>query len=101
MSEKNNWLQRSHWSVYATAWILGLSALGAILGMIAFPLGGLIVGAERTSLQLLVRGARFGSFYFLIWAPAIAIAACTMRAYRRRHPDAETRPPSITPPENA
>ena len=93
MKKIARWLHQSHWSVYAAAWIGGLSAVGAILGMICFPLGGLIVGAERTSLQLLVRGARFGSFYFLIWAPAIAIAACTMRAYRRRHPNAEPHHP--------
>ncbi len=95
------WLHQSHWSIYAIVWIAGLSALGGILGMILFPLGGLIVGAERTSLQLLARGARFGSFYFLIWAPAIAIVACTMRAYRRRHPDAESRPSAAQFPDNA
>jgi hypothetical protein len=58
--------------------------------MIAFPLGGLLLDAERTPYQLLIRGARFGSFYFLIWAPAIAITACVMRAYRQKHPAAES-----------
>jgi hypothetical protein len=86
-----HWLQRTHWSVYAAAWIMGLVGIGTILGMIFFPLGGLVVGAKRSSAELLVRGARFGSFYFLIWAPAIAIAACVMRAYRRKYPDAEKR----------
>lgn len=91
MRNNDHWLQRAHWSVYAAAWIIGLVTIGAVLGMIFFPLGGLVVGARRTSLELLVRGARFGSFYFLIWAPAIAIAACVMRAYRRKHPHAERR----------
>ncbi|ATC65757.1 hypothetical protein CMV30_18380 [Nibricoccus aquaticus] len=101
MNEKNNWLHRAHWSVYAAFWILGLVLIGTILGMICFPLGGLIVGAKRTSLELLIRGARFGSFYFLIWAPAVALTACVMRAYRRRHPDAETPQSSARSPENA
>jgi len=91
MNERNQWLRSSHWSVYAVAWILGIVLLGTILGMIFFPLGGLIVGAKRTSMELLIRGARFGSFYFLIWAPAVAIAACVMRAYRQKYPDAEKR----------
>jgi hypothetical protein len=82
-------LQASHWTVYFSAWILGLVIVGTILGAILFPLGGLLLDAERSSLTLLVRGARFGSFYFLIWAPAIALSASVMRAYRRKNPDAE------------
>lgn len=91
MKKTDHWLQRAHWSVYASAWILGLVVIGTILGMICFPLGGLIVGAKRSSAELLIRGARFGSFYFLIWAPAIAISASVMRAYRRKYSDAERR----------
>ncbi|MGC4071523.1 MAG: hypothetical protein QM760_03255 [Nibricoccus sp.] len=90
MNKNDHWLARSHWSVYAAAWILGLVVIGAILGMICFPIGGLVVGAKRTPLELLMRGAKFGSFWFLIWAPAVAITACVMRAYRRKHPDAES-----------
>jgi hypothetical protein len=91
MTKPDHWLQRSHWSLYAATWIIGIVLLGTVLGMICFPLGGLIVGAQRTSLELFVRGARFGSFWFLIWAPAIALTACVMRAYRRKYPDAEKR----------
>jgi hypothetical protein len=91
MKTNAHWLRRAHWSVYAAAWILGLVVIGTFLGMLFFPLGGLVVGAKRSSAELLVRGARFGSFWFLIWAPAIAIAACAMRAYRRKYPDAEKR----------
>jgi hypothetical protein len=84
-------LQDSHWAVYFAAWILGLVLLGTVLGAIFFPLGGLLLHAERSPATLLIRGARFGSFYFLIWAPAIALAASVMRAYRRKYPDAEKR----------
>ncbi len=84
-------LQASHWAVYFSAWILGLVLVGTLLGAILFPLGGLLLHAERSSLALMIRGARFGSFYFLIWAPAIALAASVMRAYRRKYPDAEKR----------
>jgi hypothetical protein len=82
-------LQTSHWAVYFSAWILGLVIVGTIFGAILFPLGGLLLHAERSSSILLIRGARFGSFYFLIWAPAIALAATVMRAYRRKNPDAD------------
>jgi len=91
MKKTDHWLERSHWSVYAAAWILGLVVIGTILGTILFPLGGLMLGAKRSSTELFIRGARFGSFYFLIWAPAIAISACVMRAYRKKYPDAEKR----------
>jgi hypothetical protein len=84
-------IDTSHWVIYFCAWILGLVILGTVLGAILFPLGGLLLHAERSSTALLIRGARFGSFYFLIWAPAIALAASVMRAYRRKHPDAEKR----------
>ena len=76
-------------SPYFFAWVAGLVVLGAILGAIFFPLGGWLLDAERTSYALFLRGLRFGSFYFLIWAPAIAITMTVMRAYRRQHPNAE------------
>ena len=98
MRKMYHWLQHTHWSLYAAAWIFGISILGGVLGLVLFPLGGLIVGAERSTTQLLIRGARFGSFWFFIWAPAIAITACVMRAYRRKHPDAEKNFPTYSPP---
>lgn len=82
-------LQTSHWTIYFSAWILGLVLVGTILGAILFPLGGVLLHAERSPSALLIRGARFGSFYFLIWAPAIALSASVMRAYRRKNPDAD------------
>lgn len=91
MKKNDRWFERVHWSLYAAIWIGGLIAMGTVLGMILFPLGGLVVGAERTPLELLVRGAKFGSFWFLLWAPAIAITATVMRAYRQKHPHAEQR----------
>jgi hypothetical protein len=84
-----NWIQRSHWSLYFVVWVAGLVLLGSVLGAILFPLGGLLLNAERSSAALMARGAHFGSFYFLIWAPGVALCAAVMRAYRRRHPDAE------------
>jgi hypothetical protein len=81
----------SHWAVYFSAWVLGLVIAGGVLGALLFPLGGQLLHAERSPSALLIRGARFGSFYFLIWAPAIALAASVMRAYRRKYPDAEQR----------
>jgi NADH:ubiquinone oxidoreductase subunit H len=85
-------LSAAHWTLYFLAWVVGLVVLGATLFALLFPVGGWLLGSERTSLALLRRGAGFGGFYFLIWAPAIALCACVMRAYRRRHPNAEKIP---------
>ncbi len=73
-----------HWSLYFLAWVCSIIALGAVLGVITFPLGGWIISSEKTPLELLSKGARMMSFYFAIWAPAIALVATLAREYRRR-----------------
>ncbi len=77
-------LARLHWSLYFLFWVVALIALGGLLGCLLFPLFGGIFGAERTTSQLFIRGAKFGSFYFMIWAPGTSLVLCVIRAYRRR-----------------
>lgn len=79
-------LEEVRWPVYFLAWVLGLTALGAAAGALLFPLGGLLFNADATLLQLARRGMRFLGFIFFIWAPAIGITACVMRAWRKKHP---------------
>ena len=79
-------LRDTHWSVYFLLWVTGIIALGAALGAVIFPLVGRIFETGYTAPQLARNGVKILSFYFMIWAPGIAIVACVMRAYRRRHP---------------
>ncbi len=79
-------LRETHWSVYFTVWVAGFTALGAAAGALLFPLGGLLFNADATTLQLARRGMQFAGFIFFIWAPAIGITACVMRAWRKKHP---------------
>lgn len=68
----------------ALVWIVGLTVLGAALGAVAFPLWGLAFGLKKTAAELALFGARTLGFYFLMWAPGIALVAGVMRAYERR-----------------
>jgi len=63
--------------------ILGLCALGALLGAIAFPLAGGLGGSEKTRDELLVVGARTGGFYFMVWAPGVALVREFVRAGKK------------------
>jgi hypothetical protein len=60
--------------------VLGLCALGALLGAILFPLVGPLGGAVKTRDELIVLGARTGGFFFMVWAPGIALVRMFMRA---------------------
>ncbi|MFH1496538.1 MAG: hypothetical protein ABII82_01815 [Verrucomicrobiota bacterium] len=73
--------KRLHWAVYAPALIVGITALGAVVGAVVFPLWGLLFGLERGAGELAMTGARTLGFYFLIWAPGIALVLCVKRAY--------------------
>lgn len=83
-----------HYALYFCYWIAGLVTLGTILGIIGFIIGGWLLDSEKSLTQLIKGGARFGSFYFLIWAPAIALCATVMREYRRRQSLSRTPPTS-------
>ncbi len=81
-------------SVQAAAWcsrffnfhftVLGICALGALLGAVVFPLAGSFGGSLKTRDELVVLGARTGGFFFLVWAPGFALVREFIRAARRR-----------------
>lgn len=77
------WRGAAYWTGWFLAWVFGLIVTGAILGAITFPIGGLFIKTDRTAGELVVRGARFLSFIFMIWAPAVALVMCTMKAWKR------------------
>ncbi|MDX2187380.1 MAG: dihydrofolate reductase family protein [Opitutaceae bacterium] len=78
----------SFWSHVACflAWVFGLIAIGGLAGAILFPLFGPFFGAELPGPKLMLAGLKFGSFYFMIWAPGVAIVATVMRAYKKAGP---------------
>lgn len=76
--------RRMHWAWYALGLITGITALGAAIGAVVFPLWGLVFGLERGAGELAVAGMRTLGFYFLIWAPGIALVLCVKRAYEAR-----------------
>lgn len=81
MTTKN---KRLHWALHALLWIAGLPALGALIGMLVFPLWGLVFGLQKTPGELAVFGARTLAFYFFIWAPGVALVLGVKRAYEAR-----------------
>jgi len=75
---------RLHWSLYFLVVTLGITAPGAVFGAFVFMLFGLLTGAKFTMVELARNGAQTFGFYFLLWAPGIAIVLCVKRAYEKR-----------------
>lgn len=84
--KRRPWIQ---WTGLFLLFTVEVTAAGALLGGIAFPIAGSILGTERGWAELTLLGIRNIGFWFFIWAPAIALVRCVMRAYRDRHPAAE------------
>jgi hypothetical protein len=53
--------------------VLGLCALGGLLGAVIFPLAGHFGGSQKTREELVVVGVKSGAFIFLVWAPGAAL----------------------------
>ncbi len=85
---------RIHWSLYFSIWVAGIILLGAVIGALVFPVGGMILESPKTLAQLAWKGVRFMSFYFMIWAPGIALVATVARAYRLHQAAAPGETPS-------
>lgn len=64
--------------------VIGLCALGALLGAWVFPLVGPWGGAYKTREELVVLGAKTGGFFFMVWAPGVALVREFMRAAKNR-----------------
>jgi riboflavin biosynthesis pyrimidine reductase len=77
-------------ALHFARWVAVLIAAGALLGTILFPVFGPLLGATATPGALALAGAKFGSFYCLIWAPGIAIVATVMYAHKKAGPHQAT-----------
>lgn len=74
------WRKR-FWSFHFT--VLLICALGATLGAILFPLVGSLVGVTKTPRELAIFGAKTGGFFFMVWAPGVALVREFVRAGRK------------------
>jgi len=64
--------------------VLEMCALGALLGAVLFPLFGGLGGAHKTTAELIVFGAKTGGFYFMVWAPGVALVREFIRGAKLR-----------------
>jgi hypothetical protein len=71
--------------------VLGFCALGALLGAIAFPLAGSLGGSMKSRDELVVIGVKTGGFFFMVWAPGVALVREFFRAGRKPFPSPKTR----------
>lgn len=64
--------------------VVGLCALGGLLGALVFPLAGHWGGSQKSYSELVVVGAKSGSFIFMVWAPGAALVREFMRGAKAR-----------------
>lgn len=64
--------------------VLGICALGALLGSVVFPIAGGLGGSAKTRDELIVAGAKLGGFFFMVWAPGVALVREFVRAGKKR-----------------
>jgi hypothetical protein len=64
--------------------VLGLCALGGLLGALVFPLAGHFGGSRKPYEELVVIGAKSGGFIFMVWAPGAALVREFIRGARAR-----------------
>ncbi|RME73365.1 MAG: hypothetical protein D6781_00585 [Verrucomicrobia bacterium] len=86
---------RTHWIryvPYGLAWTLGVTAAGALVGAVAVPLAGVLIGSEKTVAEMALAGARNLGFLSFVWAPGLGIVMAFHRAFRdRQRQDAPSR----------
>lgn len=73
------------WLVFWLGQTLGMVLIGALLGIVFFPLVGLAFGAPYSAADLMMHGAYNLGFYALIWAPGLSFILCVMRSHRKHH----------------
>jgi hypothetical protein len=64
--------------------VLEIVVLGAVLGAVIFPVAGKLGGAQKSTAELVLFGAKTLGFYFFVWAPGIALVREFMRAAKQR-----------------
>lgn len=71
MSERAKFWVRRIGGFFLT--VLGLCAVGGLLGALIFPIAGRWGGSHKTYEELVIVGVKSGSFIFMVWAPGAAL----------------------------
>lgn len=69
----------------------GISLAGVVVGAVAFPLVGWVVGMERETRELAVTGMKTLGFFFTVWSPGIALVWTVKQAYEAKARKARAR----------
>lgn len=64
--------------------VIGLCALGGLLGALVFPVAGSLGGSQLTRAELILSGAKSGAFIFMVWSPGAALVREFVRGARER-----------------
>jgi hypothetical protein len=72
------------WPLYFIKWTVGITATGALLGAIVFPLVGLVFDTGRTTSELAWNGIKILGFFFGIWAPGTALVLTVRKVYEAK-----------------
>lgn len=70
--------------------VLGLCALGGLLGGLVFPVAGRWGGSQKSTAELVVVGVKSGSFIFMVWAPGAALVREFIRGSKAKRAAAES-----------
>lgn len=82
MSERTKFWMRRTAGFFLT--VLGLCALGGLLGALIFPVAGRWGGSQKTYHELVLVGAKSGGFIFMVWAPGAALVREFIRGAKAR-----------------
>jgi hypothetical protein len=72
------------WPLLFLKWTIGVTALGAVVGAIVFPLVGLIWDTPYTPSELVMNGIKILGFFFGIWAPGIGLVMTVKAVYEAK-----------------
>lgn len=95
--------QTKFWAARAAGFfltVLGLCALGGLLGGLVFPLAGRLGGSSLSRAELVVAGVKSGAFIFMVWAPGAALVREFMRGARARRSTHPHTPGSVSPEQS-
>ena len=81
-----------YWIGWFLAYFVAIVAVGGLIGVILFPLIGTLFSVDHPVGQLALSGLKQLSFLFGIWAPAVSIVICVMRARSDRVAVAQQNP---------
>lgn len=62
---------------------VAITACGAVVGAVLFPIGGWLFGMELEFAALVSNGVYDGGFFAMIWAPGLSFVLCLI-AFKRK-----------------